>query len=110
NIDDVVFDVPLFKNYAQIKASVEFYKFAAAVFAVIIFSLLLINIIVGAAVREERMRYLISRFIAYMLCATAGFLIIWTVCLFYNYSLLIGQEAIFIIIPLTAALGILYKD
>ncbi|MDR0823088.1 MAG: hypothetical protein LBN20_04845 [Endomicrobium sp.] len=110
NIDDVIFDVSLFKHYAQIKASALFYQFASIVFAASIFVLLLFNILIGITAKEERMRNILSRFIAYMFSATAGFLIIWTVCLFYNYPLLLGQEAIFIIIPLTASLGILYKD
>ncbi|MDR3049930.1 MAG: hypothetical protein LBV16_08900 [Elusimicrobiota bacterium] len=110
NIDDVVFDVSLFKQYAKIKSSVEFYRFAIMIFAAVIFTLLLLRIFISAALREERVRVFIYHLAAYMLSATAGFLIIWTVCLFYNYSLTISQEAIFIIIPLTASLGILYKD
>lgn len=109
-IDDVIFDAPLFKHYSQIRASLIFYEFAVKVFALLIFAALFIHIFISLFYRDEGLRHILYQFVYYLFASVAGFLSLWTVCLFYNYKLLVNQDAVFIIIPIAAALGIIYKD
>jgi len=111
-VDEIVFDSKLFKKYADMENVLYFYGIASAVFVLAVFMLFIMRSIIFAVEKEENTRKLVANIAAYLAAASAGFLGLWSACVFMQFPLFIGrgQAAVFMIIMLTAALGVVFKN
>jgi len=108
--DEVVFDPAVFEKYAEGLNVLRFYKSAGAIFALAVLFFFIVRSAFFLLSKEGKFLKLALQFGAYLLCAAGGFLILWSVCLFLNRELLISQYAVFAVIPIIAAIGIILKD
>ncbi|MDR0820424.1 MAG: hypothetical protein LBN19_02740 [Endomicrobium sp.] len=106
-IDEIVFDMPVFKHYAEIENLLLFYRKIFFVFAVIIFILFVFKCIFFVLEQKLDTRKIVANIFPYLLSSASGFLILWTVCICVRYPLLTDKIAIFSIIPFIAVLGVI---
>ncbi|MCL2389858.1 MAG: hypothetical protein FWD54_04590 [Endomicrobia bacterium] len=109
-IDEVVIDFTSYGEYVKIKNVIDFYFNACLIFAIIIFVFFVFKSVLFVAENESNARKLAVGFSAYLLASAAGFVILWTVCVFVQYPLSVKEGAVFYIIPFTAVCGIIFKD
>ena len=110
-VDDVVFSSSEYKKYMQTRNAIVLYQKIGLIFAVLISLLLIIKATALIYCDEENTRQLISDFALYLFAAIIGFGILWLVSIYIMYPLLAAKDpAAFLILPLTAALGIILKD
>ncbi len=110
DVDEIVFDKDGFRQYVQAKNFLTFYRDFALIFALAIFFLFIVQSALFIAEKEQNYRKLITNVLAYLLAAAGGFLAVWCVCQYIQYPLLVGEKSIFLILSITAALGIIFKD
>ncbi|GHT05995.1 hypothetical protein AGMMS5026_01510 [Endomicrobiia bacterium] len=104
-IDEVVFDMTVFKHYTEIENLLSFCRKIFFVFAVIIFILFVFKCIFFVLEQELDTRKIVANIFSYLLSSMSGFLILWTICICARYPLLIDKIAIFSIVPFIAVLG-----
>ncbi|MCL1972462.1 MAG: hypothetical protein FWG57_05685 [Endomicrobia bacterium] len=110
NVSEVVFNPEVFKEYARVKNLLDFYRKILLIFAVIIIVLLISQSILFILESEDNTRKFIIGAISYLIAASIGFVVVWGICLFMQYPLIINEIAAFYIIPLTAAFGIIFNE
>ena len=110
DVSEVVFNPGNFKQYERAVNILSFYQRLIIVFSALMLIMLIIQSILFIFESEENTRKLVTNSIAYLVAASAGFVGMWSVCLFAQYPILIDETAAFFIIPLSAALGIIFKD
>ncbi|OEG71103.1 hypothetical protein ATZ36_16230 [Candidatus Endomicrobiellum trichonymphae] len=106
-IDEIVFDIPVFKHYAEIENLLSFSRKIFFVFAVIIFILFVFKCIFFVLEQEFDTKKIAANIFLYLLSSAVGFIILWTVCICVRYPLLTDKIVIFSIIPFIAALGVI---
>jgi cell division transport system permease protein len=106
-IDEIVFDTPVFRHYAEIENLLSFYQKVFFVFTVIIFILFVFKCIFSILEQGLDARKIVANIFPYLLSSSAGFFILWTVCIFAQHPLLIDKIAIFSIIPFISILGVI---
>ncbi|AKL97511.1 hypothetical protein [Endomicrobium proavitum] len=109
-VNDVVYDADGYKKYIQAKRTLELYEKISLIFALTIFALFIIKILFLYYGNNVGAKKLSKDFVIYLLSAAAGFLAVWSAGIFVFYPLLIKEAAVFGIIAVTAALGIIFKD
>lgn len=110
NVDEVVFDASVFNDYVKAKNTVILLQKTGLVFALAMFVLFLAQSVLFVLEKEGNARKYISNTIAYLIMSSLGFVAVWGVCVFMQYPLLLDEKAAFFIIPLSAAIGIIFKD
>ncbi len=110
DIDEVVFDPVIFNDYVKVKNIAVLLQKTAIVFALIMLVLFIVQSILFIIEKEENTRKYITNIAAYLLMSSLGFVAVWGICVFIQYPLLLDEKAAFIIIPLSAATGIIFKD
>jgi cell division transport system permease protein len=106
-IDEIVFDTPVFKHYAEIENLLSFYRKIFFVFAVVVFILFVFKCVFFVLERELDARKLVANIFPYLLSSSIGFLILWTICICVRHPLLTDKIAIFLIIPFVTVLGVI---
>jgi cell division transport system permease protein len=101
-VDEVVFDMSIFKHYAEVENLLSFSRKIFFIFAVIVFILFVFKCIFFVL---EQKKIVINIF-PYLLSSSAGFFILWTVCICMRQPLLADKIATFSIIPLITILGV----
>ena len=110
NVDEIVFDPSVFKEYTEVKNTAFLLRKTGFIFALVIFVLFIAQSVLFMLEKEENTRKYISNIIAYLIMSAIGFVAVWGVCVFIQYPLLLNENAAFFIIPLSAAIGIVFKD
>lgn len=110
NVEEIVFNPEHFREYVRSKNILTFYQKLFMIFGIIMLAFLIAQCVLFVIENEANTRKLITNSAAYLLASCAGFLLVWSICLFIQYPLLIDELAAFCIIPLTAAFGIIFKD
>jgi cell division transport system permease protein len=113
-VDEIVFNQDICRQYVETENALLFYKSAGAVFAVIIFTFFLLQCVLrilnrGEHTKKAAVKRLAVEVAAYLISSALGFVILWGVCQFVQYPLLINEAAAFIIIPLVCVLGIIFN-
>ncbi|GHT61111.1 hypothetical protein AGMMS49531_07730 [Endomicrobiia bacterium] len=106
NVDDVVFDASVFKQYAEVKKTLSLYNKIFLIFAALVFVLFVLECMFFIVSEELDNKKLVKKFVAYILASALGFLVIWVVCAFVQYPSSINKISILCIIPFTAILGV----
>ncbi len=101
-IDEIVLDTPVFKHYAEIEDLLSFYRKIFFVFAIVIFILFVFKCISSALQQELDAKKIAANIFSYLMSSSAGFLILWIVCICARHPLLTDKIAIFSIIPFVA--------
>ena len=115
-VDEIIFDRSLCGQYVKAENTLLFYKSAASIFAIITFAFFLLKCLLrifkkGEFAKKVAAKRLVLETAAYLISSSLGFVILWGVCQFAQYPLLIDETAAFIIIPVSAAFGIIFaKD
>ncbi|GHT49476.1 hypothetical protein AGMMS49990_00240 [Endomicrobiia bacterium] len=106
NVDEVVFDASIFKQYVEVKKTLSLYNKIFFIFAALVFVLFALECMFFVVSEELDNKKLVKKFVAYILASVLGFLVIWVVCTFVQYPSSINKISILCIIPFTAILGI----
>jgi cell division transport system permease protein len=106
-IDEIVFDMSVFRHYAEIENLLSFSRKIFFIFAVIIFILFVLKCRFFVLEQELDTRKIVANISSYLLSSAVGFVILWTVCACVRYPLLIDKVAIFSVIPFIAILGVI---
>jgi cell division transport system permease protein len=106
-IDEIVFDMSVFKHYTEIENLLSFYRKIFFVFAVIIFILFIFKCIFFVLEQGLVTRKIVANIFSYLLSSAVGFLILWTVCICVRHPLLTDKIAIFSIILFISVLGVI---
>ncbi|MDR3256548.1 MAG: hypothetical protein LBT18_02695 [Endomicrobium sp.] len=105
-VDEIVFNMDVFKQYVEVENLLSFYRKIFFIFIIIIFVLFVFKCIFFIMESESSMKKLVINVFSYLLSSACGFLILWTVCVYVQHTLLLDDVAILSIIPFTASLGI----
>jgi cell division transport system permease protein len=106
NVDEVVFDISVFKQYVEVKKTLLLYHKIFFIFAVSVFVLFVLKCVFFVTREELNDKKLVKKFVAYTFASALGFLAMWSVCVFVQYPLSINDASILCIIPFTAVLGV----
>ncbi|MCL2484862.1 MAG: hypothetical protein FWF00_02340 [Endomicrobia bacterium] len=109
-VDEVIFEQEFFAEYVKIKNILEFYSEAFFIFAIVIFVLFVFKSVLFVLENESNAKKFIANLLVYLFAGAFGFAVLWSVCVFIQYPLLVKEEAAFFIIPFTAICGIIFKD
>ncbi|MDR2191598.1 MAG: hypothetical protein LBO62_01785 [Endomicrobium sp.] len=113
-IDEIIFNLSLCGEYVKAANTLSFYKTAALLFAIIMFTFFITQCFLRVLNRGEHSKKIAAKRLAletaaYLISASLGFVVLWGICQFAQYPLLIDETAAFIIIPLAASFGIIFK-
>ncbi|MDR0398853.1 MAG: hypothetical protein LBH33_03535 [Endomicrobium sp.] len=106
-VDEIIFDASDFLHYAKIQKQLLLYEKAFFIIISVFFVLLVLKFVLVYIACSDMLKKA-KRFFLYLLSTGLGFLLFWTVCKYINYSLLISETAVLLIIPFTCALGIMF--
>ncbi|GHT44846.1 hypothetical protein AGMMS49936_01030 [Endomicrobiia bacterium] len=106
NVDEVVFDASVFKQYVEVKKTSLLYNKIFFIFAALVFVLFVLECMFFVVSEELDNKKLVKKLVAYILATALGFLVIWVVCAFAQYPSSINKISILCIIPFTAILGV----
>jgi hypothetical protein len=105
-VDEIVFNVSDFLHYAKIQKQLLLYKKIFFIIISVFFVFLVLKFVLVYIAGLDMLKKA-KKFFLYLLSTILGFLLFWTVCKYINYSLLISEAAVLLIIPFTCALGIM---
>lgn len=106
-IDEIVLDTSVFKHYAEIENLLSFYRKIFCIFESIVFILFAFKCMFLVLEQELDAKKIATNIFSYLLSSSAGFLILWAVCICVRHPLLIDKISIFSIIPFITALGVI---
>jgi cell division transport system permease protein len=106
-VDEIIFDASDFIHYAKIQKQLSLYEKTFFVIISVFFVFLVLKFILIYIAGSDMLKKA-KRFFLYLLTTALGFLLFWTVCKYINYSLLISETAVLLIIPFTCVLGIMF--
>ncbi|MDR1695077.1 MAG: hypothetical protein LBR69_00355 [Endomicrobium sp.] len=109
-IDEAVMDSAAYGEYVKIKSDMGFYFKAFVIFAAVILVLFMVKSVLFVLENKSNAKKLAACFFIYLLAASAGFMILWSACVFIQYPLSVKEGAVFCIIPFSAVCGIIFKD
>jgi len=114
-VDEIIFNKSICAEYVKTENTLVFYKSAAVIFAIIIFIFFALQCLLRILKKSGQTKKIAAKRLfletaAYLISSSLGFVILWGSCQFAQYPLLINETAAFIIIPLSAALGVIFKD
>jgi cell division transport system permease protein len=107
DVDEIVFDISLFKQYVDIKNLILFYQKLFFIFATAICVLLIFKCISYVMSEESRCKILFKNIFSSLMASGFGFLAAWTICLYTQYSLCIADKTILLIVSFAAMIGII---
>ncbi|MCA6069728.1 MAG: hypothetical protein LE180_01185 [Endomicrobium sp.] len=110
NVDEIVFDLSLFKQYVDIKNLILFYQKLFFIFATAICVLLIFKCISYVMSEESRCKILFKNIFSSLMASGFGFLVAWAICLYTQYSLCIGDKTILLVVLFTAMIGIILDN
>jgi tryptophan-rich sensory protein len=106
-VDEIILDVSDFLHYAKIQKQLLLYEKTFFIIISVFFVLLVLKFVLVYIAGSDMLKKA-KRFFLYLLSTGLGFLLFWTVCKYINYSLLISETTVLLIIPFTCALGIMF--
>ncbi|MDR0800306.1 MAG: hypothetical protein LBN01_02095 [Endomicrobium sp.] len=106
-VDEIVLDISVFEHYSKIEDLLSFYRKIFLIFAAVIFVLFIFKCIFFFMEQESNAKKLAVNVFSYLLSSAFGFLVLWIVCIYTQYPLLIDKTAVLSIIPFVAVLGVI---
>lgn len=107
DVDEIVFDISLFKQYVDIKNLISFYQKLFFIFATAICVLLIFKCISCVMSEKSRCKILFKNVFSSLMASAFGFLAVWAGCLYTQYSLCVDNKAILLIVSFTAMIGVI---
>ncbi|MCA6084767.1 hypothetical protein [Candidatus Endomicrobiellum agilis] len=106
-VDEIVFDISVFEHYLKIEDLLSFYRKIFLIFAAVIFTLFVFKCAFLFMEQELNAKKLAANVFSYLLSSSFGFLVLWIVCVYTQYPLLIDKTAALSIMSFIAVLGVI---
>jgi hypothetical protein len=107
-VDEIIFDASDFLHYAKIQKQLLLCEKTSFIIISVFFVLLVLKFVLVYIAGSDILKTA-KKFFLYLLSMGLGFLLFWTLCKYINYSLLISETAVLLIILFTCALGIMFE-
>jgi cell division transport system permease protein len=109
-VDEVVFNVETFKQYVKIENLLLFYRKIFFVFFTLILIFTVYKCVFFTAIHSFNIRKIITNISLCIVSSLCGFLILWVVCIYTQYPLLVDHGVVLLlIIPFITSVGVLLE-
>jgi cell division transport system permease protein len=109
-VDEIVFNVENFKQYVKIENLLLFYRKIFFIFFTLILILTIYKCVFFTATHSSNIRKVITNIFSCIVSSLCGFLILWIVCIYTQYPLLIDNVVVLLlIIPFVTSVGVLLE-
>jgi len=110
DVDEVVFNVEIFKHYIKIGNLLLFYRKIFVIFLILILILAIYKCIFFITAHSYNVKKIMTKIFLYVVSSMCGFLVLWTVCICMHYPLLVDYGVVLLLItPFVASIGVLLE-
>ncbi|MDR1926276.1 MAG: hypothetical protein LBQ13_01120, partial [Endomicrobium sp.] len=106
-VDEIVFDALVFKRYMEVVNLILLYRNVSSIFILATLILFIIRCVLYIWEQKLSRIKFAKNIFSYLIASTFGFLVIFVMCSYMQYTLSIDESAVLLIVVFTAAIGVI---